>query len=315
MLAAASLTLASAAQGQQFPIPGKPVRIVVPFTAGGPLDNQVRIIAQRMAETLTVPVIVENRPEASTMIGTREVQRAAPDGHTLLYTFSPIVQMPLLYRTPPWNVFTDFTPITAGTKGSLVLTAHITAPFNTVAELVAYAKANPGKLSYSSFGVGSVTHLYGEMFKRLAGIDIVHVPYKGSNDAMRDQMSGEVVLSFDGLTTAVPNARSGIVKIIATAAEERSPALPDMPTMREQGYDVGLSGHNWFLGPAGMPPAVVDTVYGHLAKAITRPDVRELFAKVGIEASGMPPSEIAQALRRSHEYWEPIIRELGVRLD
>ena len=156
LVAAASFALASAAHAQQFPIPGKPIRIIVPFAAGGQTDIQARTIAQRMGETLSVPVIVENKPGASTLIGAREVQKAAPDGHTLLYTIATHVQMPHLYKTPPWNVFTDFTPITTGARSATVLTAHISAPFNTVPELVAYAKANPGKLNYASFGAGIV---------------------------------------------------------------------------------------------------------------------------------------------------------------
>jgi tripartite-type tricarboxylate transporter receptor subunit TctC len=312
---AASLTLASATHAQQFPIPGKPVRIVVPLAPGGGADTQARIIARALTETLGVPVIVDNKPGASTLIGTREVQRAAPDGHTLLYTIGTIVLLPLLSRTPPWNVLTDFTPITFGVRSFTVLTAHVSAPFNTVAELVAYAKANPAKLSYASIGTGTGSHLNGEKLKLLAGIDLVHVPYKGAGEAMRDQLSGSVILSFDGPTTAMANVQSGRVKYIATAMETRSKAIPDVPTLREEGYDVGRWGYQGFWGPAGMSPAIVDAIYGHLTKALNRPDVRELLEKVGNEVSGMPSAEMVLEVKRHEEYWGTVIREVGVKLD
>jgi tripartite-type tricarboxylate transporter receptor subunit TctC len=315
LAAAAGLVLASAAQAQQFPIPGKPIRIIVPFAAGGQTDIQARAIAQRMSEAMNASVIVENKPGASTLLGAREVQKSAPDGHTLLYTIATHVQMPHLYKVPPWNVFTDFTPITTGARSATVLTAHISAPFNSVPELVAYAKANPGKLNYASFGAGSSSHLNGEMLRLMADIELVHVPYKGSGDAMKDHLSGVVQLFFDGPTTAIANQQTGRVKFIATAAETRKAALPDVPTMREQGYDIGAWGYLWFWGPAGMPPEVVDQIYGHLVKAIQHPDTKELFAKGGAEASGIPPADMVREVKRLDERWGAIIRKVGVKLD
>jgi len=304
-----------ALQAQPFPIAGKPVRIVVPFPPGGQTDVQARAIAQKLAPSLGVPVIVDNKPGGSSVIGGREVQKATPDGHTLLYTFGIHVQLPHLYKTAPWNVFRDFTPVTTGARSATVLTAHVSAPFNTVKELVAYAKANPGKLNYASFGAGTTAHLNGELFRKLAGIDIVHVPYKGSGDAMKDHLSGAVQLFFDGPTTAIANAKSGRVKLIATAAETRKAALPDLPTMRESGYDVGMWGYLWFWGPAGMPASTLDAVYRHLAKAIEHPEVKELFAKGGSEAAAMPPAEMARVARDLDARWGAVIRELGVKLD
>ncbi|MGH7186389.1 MAG: Bug family tripartite tricarboxylate transporter substrate binding protein, partial [Pseudomonadota bacterium] len=177
-LAFCALVFSLPATAQTFPQPGKAVRIVVPFPPGGQTDIQARAIAQKMNEASGMSVIVDNRPGASTLIGAREVQNAPADGHTLLYTIATHVQIPHLYRTPPWDVLKDFTPITAGAKSATVLTAHVSMPFNTVKELVAYAKANPGKLNFASFSPGSTSHLNGEKFKRLAGIDMVHVPYK-----------------------------------------------------------------------------------------------------------------------------------------
>jgi len=297
-----------------FPIAGKPVRIVVPFAPGGQTDIQARAIAQRMGEA-GLSVIVENKPGGNTVISARDVQKAAPDGHTLLYTIATHVQIPHLYREPPWDPFRDFTPVTAGARSATVLTAHVSTPFGNVKELVAYARANPGKLNYASFGSGSTSHLNAELLKKLASIDIVHVPYKGSGDAMKDHISGTVQLFFDGPTTAIANAKSGKVKLIATAAETRKAALPDLPTLREEGYDVGMWGYLWFWGPAGMSSATVDEVYRPLARAIQHPEVRELFAAGGSEASGMPPAEMARAARDLHERWGAVIRATGVRLD
>jgi tripartite-type tricarboxylate transporter receptor subunit TctC len=268
-----------------------------------------------MGESLGASVIVENRPGGSTVIGAREVQKAAPDGHTLLYTIATHLQIPHLYRTPPWDAFRDFTPITAGAKSATILTAHVSQPYNTVRGLIEFAKADPGKLNYASFGAGSTSHLNGELFKRLAGIDIVHVPYKGSGDAMQGHLGGVTQLFFDGPTTAIANSKTGKVKMLAAAAETRYEALPYLPTMRELGYDVGMWGYLWFWGPANMPAATVDQVYQHLVKGILHPSVKELFAKGGSEASGMPPAEMARVARDLDQRWGKVIRDLGVKLD
>ncbi|MGQ0512258.1 MAG: Bug family tripartite tricarboxylate transporter substrate binding protein [Betaproteobacteria bacterium] len=314
-LAFCALAFACAAQSQQFPIPGKPVRIIVPFPPGGQTDIQARAIAQKVNETPGLSVIVENKPGGSTMIGAREVQKAAPDGHTLFYTIATHVQIPHLFRPAPWDAFRDFTPITAGARSATVLTAHASVPFNDVKGLVAYAKANPGKLNFASFSPGSTSHLNGERFKRQAGIDIVHVPYKGSGDAMKDHLSGVVQLFFDGPTTAISNSRSGRVKMLAHAAETRMASVPDLPTMREAGFDVGYWGYLWFWGPAGMSPQTVDAIYQHLAKAIKHPDVVKLFADGGSEASGMPPAEMAKSARELSDRWGDVIREVGIKID
>ena len=315
----AALLVLGAATGalhaQTFPAASRPVRIVVPFPPGGQTDIQARAIAQKMNQSLNVPVIVENKPGGSSLIGARDVQRALPDGQTLLYTFAVHVQVPHLYRTAPWDPFKDFTPITTGARSATVLTAHVSAPYNTVKELVAYAKANPGKLNYASFGAGTTAHLNGELFKKLAGIDIVHVAYKGSGDAMKDHLSGAVQLFFDGPTTAIANAKSGKVKLLATAAETRKAVLPDLPTMREAGYDVGMWGYLWFWGPAGMKPATLEAVYRQVARAVDQPDVKQLFANGGSEAMALPPPEMARAARDLYERWGAVIRMLDVKLD
>ena len=309
----AACLLACGAAAQSYPT--KPVRIVVPASPGGASDLVGRMVATQLSETLGQPFIVENRVTSGGIVGTQQVAESPPDGHTLLYTIATHVQMPHLFREPPWDPFKDFTPVTTGARSATVLTAHASVPFNTVAELVDYARKNPGKLNFASFGAGSTAHLNGELFKRLAGIDIVHVPYKGSGDATKDHLTGTVQLFFDGPTTAIANAKTGKVKLIATAAETRKQALPDLATMREQGYDVGLWGYLWFWGPGGMQPATVDGVYQHLARAIQHPAVRDLFAAGGSEASGLPPAEMNKVARELDRRWGEIIRHVGVKLD
>lgn len=316
LVALGAFAIVAAAHAQQFPIPGKPVRIVVPFPPGGQTDIQARAIAQKVnSETPGISVIVENKPGGSTVIGAREVQKAAPDGHTLFYTIATHVQIPHLFRPAPWDAFRDFTPITTGARSATVLTAHASMPFDDVKGLVAYAKANPGKLNFASFSPGSTSHLNGERFMRQAGIELVHVPYKGSGDAMKDHLSGVVQLFFDGPTTAIANSRSGRVKMLAHAAETRMASVPEVPTMRELGYDVGYWGYLWFWGPAGMAPATVEAVYQHLVKAIRHPDVVKLFADGGSEASGLPPAEMARAAKDLSDRWGEVIREVGIRID
>jgi tripartite-type tricarboxylate transporter receptor subunit TctC len=315
MLIAVSVAFASAAHGQQFPIPGKPIRIVVPFAPGGQTDVQARAIAQKLTISLGVPVFVENKPGAATLIGAREVQRAQPDGHTLLYTIVTHVQLPHLYKTPPYDPFKDFTAITTGSKAANVLTSHVSTPFNTVQELVAYAKANPGKLNYASYGVGTGSHLNGELFKRLAGIEMVHVPYKGSAEAAKDLLAGNVQLFFDGPLTAMANVQSGRVKLLAWGGDTRAVALPNLPTMREAGYEVGTWGYLWFWGPAGMAPTTVQKLYEHLASAITDPSLHEIMNGPGSEVSALPPAEMMREAKRLFDYQAMVVRKTGVQLD
>jgi tripartite-type tricarboxylate transporter receptor subunit TctC len=314
-LALCALVFSFSAAAQTFPQPGKSVRIIVPFGPGGATDLQARAIAHKVSASIGVPVIVENKPGGSTVIGAREVQKAAPDGHTLLYTITTHVQIPQLHKTPPFDPFKDFTPITAGGLGGTILTVHASVPAKSIGELIAYAKANPGKINYASFGAGSTAHLNGEMLNRVAGLNLVHVPYKGAGDAMKDVLSGEVQLFFDGVNTAISNVKTGKVRMLAAATDRRIPLLPDLPTLREQGVAIGIDGFLAFFGPAGMPPAVVDAVYRELAKAIATQEIKDLFFNIGYETGGMPPADFARLVRSLHERWGAVIRELGVKID
>ena len=308
------LGLAAPAAAEPFPLPGKPIRIVVGFAAGGGTDLQARLLAPKLADALGVPVTVDNRPGASTMIAAQEVARAAPDGHTILYTFNgTFTQNPHTLANVPYDPFRDFAPLSLAARGPLVLVAHPSLPATSVAELVAYGKSRPGALSYASFGVGTSSHLIGELFARQSGVAMVHVPYKGAGDAAKDLFAGRVPLMVDSAASALPQVRAGRLRALAVVAERRSPSLPDVPTFGELGYrDLDLAGWLGFFAPAGVPPGVVDALHGAIARALAAPEVRDGFAQGAYEAVGSTPAELAALVREAHGRWGRIVRELGV---
>jgi len=315
LLVLQALAAGSPAAAEGFPLPGKPVRILVPYPAGGHSDSQARIIASKLAETLAVPVVVENRPGASTLIATQETIRAAPDGHTLICTNQVVVMLPHLYRTPPYDLFRDLTPVIQASVSGMVLIAHESLQVRDVRQLIAYAKANPRRLSYGSAGAGSLPHLSGILLARLAGIDMEHIPYKGSADLMRDLVSGRVQLSFDMAITAIGGAGTGKVRLLAAATERRLSALPELPTLRESGVDIAADTWFGFFGPGGMPAAVVESLHTHLLRALRDPATIKLLAAGGSDVTGLPPAEFAQLVRNGHRRWGPEIRALGVSID
>jgi tripartite-type tricarboxylate transporter receptor subunit TctC len=315
-VAVALLALCSAVAAQGFPIPGKSVRIVVPTPPGGTTDIQARLIAPKLSEALGVPAVVDNKPGASTMIGAQEVARAAPDGHTLLYTFSIThTQAPHLFANCPYDPFRDFTPITHVARASNILVVHASIPVSNVRELVAYAKANPGKLNFGSFSPGSTSHLMGELLKLQTGIDVVHVPYKGSGDALKDLLSGRVQMMFDGPTTAIENAKTGRVKALAIAGPNRLAGAPGIPTMAEAGFpEVAGSGYLGFFGPAKLPASTLQRLSAELTKIVRLPDVSEQFIRGGTEPTGTSPEEFAQIVHELYGTWGRVIRQIDPKL-
>ena len=283
LLAAAGLCglwLASAglaqAQAPTWPTPGKPIRIVLPFPAGSGTDANVRNIARMLQDQLGGhPVIVDNKPGAGTFIGAAEVARAAPDGHTLLYTIVIThTQNPHLYAKLPYDAMKDFTPLTQVMKSATVLVTQAAAPYNNIAELVAYAKANPGKLNFASYSAGSTSHLNGELLMQRAGIQMVHVPYKGTADASRALVAGEVQVYFDGTSSAVQLIKGGRAKGLGTATPKRVPVLPDMPTIGEAGVaGIDIVGWQGLFGPGNMNPELAARLGGLLQKAVTSPEM------------------------------------------
>jgi tripartite-type tricarboxylate transporter receptor subunit TctC len=312
-------TLPSLSQtANTFPIAGKPIRIVVPFPAGSGSDINARVIAKQMSELLNGhTVVVDNKPGAGTFIGAQEVARAPADGHTLLYTIVIThTQNPHLYSKLPYDPVKDFTPLTQVMKSATVLIAHPSAPFNNIAELVAHAKANPDKLSFASFSAGSTSHLNGELLMQKAGIKMVHVPYKGTSDATRGLVGGEVQLYFDGTATAVQMIKAGKAKGLGTATPTRLSVIPDLPTISEQGV-AGLDIVGWqgLFGPGNMNPAVATQVGALLKKIATSPEMLKMIEQQGNEPSGATGADFADIVKRDYERWGEVIRAAKVKLD
>lgn len=317
LCAAALPLLAPAAQAQTFPLPGKPVRIVVPYPAGGQTDIQARLLASRMQPALGVPVVVENKPGASSILGTMEVVRAPADGHTLLYTISvTAAQNPHLFSKLPYDGLKDLTPVMFAARSTTVLTVPASSPFNSVRDLVAHAKANPGKLNYASYSLGSTSHLVVEMLQQATGTQMTHIPFKGSADAGMALMGGQVDFLFDGPTTALANAKAGKVKMLAYTDPKPYVALGKLPNMAEAGVPgVDVSGGLQFFGPRGMAPEVVAKVNAAIAAALREPEVVKAFIDGGSEILASSPAEHAAAVKEQHERWGAVIRRLGLKLD
>ena len=313
LLALALLPCALAASAADFPIPGKPIRIVVGFPAGGGTDSQARQLGLQMQNTLGVPVLIENKPGAGTMLAGMEVAKAAPDGHTLLYTpSSTMAQLPHTLAAVKYDVFKDFTPVSLGALGPLVLVVHKSVPGNNVREMVAYAKANPGKLNYVSQGVGTSAHVYGEIFAKQSGIDIVHVPYKGANDVAKDFIAGRVQLQFASSSAAVALVKSGEIRMMGVVAPKRSSLFPELPTMTEQGVsNMDIDSWVGFFGPAGMGPQTVARLNDAVTQALKMPKVREDFRNGGAEAQSSTPEQFAAIVRDSYNQWGRVLAQIG----
>lgn len=307
----------AASIAQDFPAKGRPVRILNPFPPGGTADLLSRTIAARLGKQLGVPVLVENRPGASTMIAVKELMNASPDGHTILYTVTGTTsQLPHLYSKPPFDPFTDVTPLGLAAYNRLILLATANAPFSSVKELIDYAKANPGKVNYGSFGPGSFPHILSEMLVRAAGISMLHVPFKGGADAGRALLSGEVQILFDAPITAINAAKGGRVKMLAAASERRLALIKDVPTMAETGLPgFDIPGLEQLLGPPGMSPALVARVNAELVKAIRSPEVSEQYITFGFDLVASSAEEHARIMRDNHNRWGEVIRRLGIKLD
>jgi tripartite-type tricarboxylate transporter receptor subunit TctC len=304
----------AAAQGGY---PSKPLRFVVPFPPGGATDIITRVIAQKLAEQVGQPVVVENRPGAGGAIGSELVAKAAPDGYTLLMATTSTHSIgPTLNPKTPYNVERDFAPVSEVATSTNVLVVSPALGAGSVKELIGIAKAKPGQLNFASSGNGTIVHLTGELFKSMAGIDIVHVPYKGTALAQPDLMSGQVSMLFDNIVSAMPNVKSGKVKALAVTGRKRSPLLSELPTVIEAGVP-GFASDTYFgvFVPSATPREIVERLNRELVRAVTSPEVREHLGRQGAEPVGSTPAELAATVKADTEKWARVIRQANVRLE
>jgi tripartite-type tricarboxylate transporter receptor subunit TctC len=297
--------------------PDKPVHLIVPFSAGSAVDTLARIPGQKLAELWGQPLVVDNRTGANTIIGTEAAAKAAPDGYTLLLTNdAALATNPALYPKLPYAPLRDFAPITLGASIPVVLVAHATEPYASVMELIAYAKANPGKLHYASGGNGSAQHVPMEMFKQIAGIALVHVPYKGLGPAFNDVVSGQVPVMFAGLSNTPPHIKAGRIRALAIGSAKRSAAMPDVPTMQEAGVP-GFDYSAWagILAPAGTPAAVVQKVNADWARVIAMPEVRDKLVALGFELQATSSAQFAEMIKREMAKVAKVVKDANIRVD
>jgi tripartite-type tricarboxylate transporter receptor subunit TctC len=313
-LAALGIAIAHPAAAQ--PYPNRPVRIIVPTPAGGPVDVMARILANALPPFLGQNVIVENRAGAGNTLGSKAAAAADPDGYTLLVSAaSGLIMSPMVYKSAGYDE-KSFAPIALITETPQVLVAYPGAPFNTVAELVAYAKANPGKLNYSTGGAGTLPHLTAELFKQLTGTDIVHVPYKGGGPALTDVVAGQVPMTFDTAGTSLQFIREGKLKALAVSNPTRLPELPNVPTMPELGYGAINSGA-WvaLLAPLNTPPAILARLNQAANAALASPQMKEALTRLSAQPRGGTPDDLARHMKAEHDKWGPIVAKLGLKED
>ncbi|MBS0507509.1 MAG: tripartite tricarboxylate transporter substrate binding protein [Proteobacteria bacterium] len=313
-VALAALALCGQAQAQGYPT--KPVTIVVPFAPGGAADTMARQLAERLNKRLGQPVIVENKPGAGTMIASEHVAKAAPDGHTVLLAASSLGIAPSLYSKVNYDPVKDFTPISLVASVVHVLEVHPSVPVKSVAELIAWLKANPTKANYGSVGAGTSTHLESELFNTMAGVKMTHVPYKGSAPALMDLVGGNLQVMFDAWASSGPFVRDGKTRLLAVTTAQRSKILPDVPTVAESGLP-GYEAMPWlgFVAPAGTPAAAVNRFHADLMEVLKEPAVQEKFNSLGLDIIGNQPQEFAEFIRKDIVKWARVIKDSGAKAD
>jgi tripartite-type tricarboxylate transporter receptor subunit TctC len=296
--------------------PSKPVRMIVTYPPGGGADTMARLLAPRLGESLGQPVIVENRPGASGTIGADYVARSASDGLTLMLDASSYAVNPSLYPKLPYDPHRAFAPVSLIVLFPNMVVVNPAFPAKSVQELVAAAKAQPGKIAYASSGNGSAQHLAAELFRQGAGLDMLHIPYKGGGPALQDVIGGQVPLFFANMASGLPHVKSGKLRALAVTGTKRSPAAPELPTVAEAGVP-GYEVYEWnaVFAPAGTPAAIVERLYAELAKALAVPEVRERISALGGEIAAMPPAETDRWLRAQMDKWAQVVRTANIKLD
>jgi tripartite-type tricarboxylate transporter receptor subunit TctC len=304
--------VAAPAQAQKYP--SAPLKFVVPVPPGGGVDFLARAIAQKMSENLAVPVIVDNKPGASAVIGTEFLAKSPPDGYTLMMAYSAHVTNPLFNNDVPYDVINDFSAVVHVGFIPLILVTQPSFPANSVKELIALAKAKPGQLNYASGGAGAGAHLSGELFKYLAKVDLVHVPYKGNAPALTDVLGGHVQIMFDTITTSLSHVQKGTLKALGVTSATRSSLAPDVPTMIEAGLpDFEVSAWYVVLVPAKTPKPIVQTLNTEINKVLNDADVRARFLTQGVEIVGGTPEQADTFLRAEAERWKKVVAATGIK--
>ena len=302
------------AQAQDYP--SRPIKIIVPFSPGGAVDGPTRAVAQELSKRLKQQVIIDNKPGAGATIGSEMVAKAAPDGYTLLLASQTNAISASLYSKLSFNPIDDFVGISLLGREPGVLVVHPSLPVKSVAELVSYAKERPGVVNYASSGNGSGQHLFAAMFASMAGINIVHVPYRGSGQATTDLLGGTVPMSIPGTAGMVGHIKAGKLRPLATTGVTRSPQLPEVPTLAESGL-AGYSAYVWMglLAPKGTPAAIIERLHRELKAALAAPEVKAFFNEAGVEIVGSTPAEFDTFFREERDRWARTVKETGAKID
>jgi len=315
ILAVLAATLAATgAIAQNYP--ARPVKIIVPFAAGGPADVYARVLGEKLSRAMGQPFVIEDMPGGGSIVGTAAVQNSPPDGYTLLMMSNTHTVNESLIKKKPFELMRDFVPVAPVNYSDLVLVVHPSVPAKTLKEFIALAKAKPGELNYASSGPGTPYHMAGELFKAMAGVNIVHIPYKGSSGARTDILGGQVQMMFDAITTMAPNVEAGKVRALGTSGKARSSVLPNVPTISEAGVP-GYEATIWLgiMAPKGTPRAVVDKLNAEITKVVNSPDVKSAWEKQGAVPMTMTPDEFGNYLRGDIEKWAKIVKISGARQD
>jgi tripartite-type tricarboxylate transporter receptor subunit TctC len=313
---AAALAALPAAAGMAQDYPVRPVRLIVPFGAGGGTDNLARIIEPHVSKALGQSLVIENKPGAGSIIGVDMVAKAEPNGYTLVMVDSSLPANPGLYKSLPYDTIRDLAPVGLLASAPVILVTHPSVPATSIREFVALARSRPGELNYASGGNGSSTHLGGELLKLVAGIDVVHIPYKGTGPAMNDLIGGHVDAMFSGISSALPHVEAGKLHALAVTGDARSPAVPAVPTFGEAGLAGVTASTYWgVLAPAGTPKPIIDRLAAAFASAMRDPEVVARIEQLGYAPIGGGPADYADNLRSEIEKWGAVIKRANIRVD
>ena len=313
-LAFAGLVGALPVHAQNYPV--RPVRMIVPFSPGGATDVPARILGQRLSEALGHQIVIDNRPGAGGVLGADAVAKAPPDGYTLLLTATTHVISASLYKKLPYDAIRDFAPVMLIGSGPNVLTVHPSLPAKNVRELIALAKARPGKIDYASSGNGSSQHLFGALFMSLADIRMMHIPYKGSAPATTDLIAGQVSVGFPGIALVLPHTKAGRLRALAVTSAERSKAMPDVPSIAEAGVP-GYAATLWLglLAPRGTPPQIVQKLFDEIAKLLRQPEVESAYLATGTDITISNPEQFGLFVKAEYDKWAKVIKAVDAQVN